>query len=50
MNLLRDRPFNLKGGRGFMVFCFVQKFFSDNTRVRMYFFVVAQSAKFFSTI
>jgi hypothetical protein len=25
--LLRDRPFNLKGGGGVMVFCFVQKFF-----------------------
>ena len=24
---VRDRPFNLKGGGGFMVFCFVQKYF-----------------------
>ena len=24
---LRDRPFNLKGGGGVMVFCFVQIFF-----------------------
>ena len=27
MFLLRDRPFNLKGGGGVMVFCFVQIFF-----------------------
>jgi hypothetical protein len=30
-----------------MVFCFVQNFFSDNTRVRILFFFVAQSANFF---
>jgi hypothetical protein len=30
-----------------MGFFFVRNFFSDNTRVRMYIFVVAQSAKFF---
>ena len=30
-----------------MVFCFVQNFFSDNTRVRILIFFVAQSAKFF---
>jgi hypothetical protein len=35
--VLRDRPFNLKG-RGVMVFCFVQNFFSDNTRVRIFIF------------
>ena len=29
-----------------MVFCFVQNFFSDNTRVRIFFFVT-QSANFF---
>ena len=33
---IRDRPFNLQGG--VMVFCFVQKFFSDNTRVRIFIF------------
>ena len=45
--VLRDRPFNLeRGGYGF--FCFVQNFFSDNTRVRIFIFFVAQSANFFS--
>ena len=33
--------------RGGMVFCFVQNFFSDNTRVRILIFFVAQSANFF---
>ena len=38
-NVLRDRPFNLGGGGyGF--------FFSDNTRVRIFCFYVAQSANF----
>ena len=32
--------------RGVMVFCFVQNFFSDNTRVRISIFFVAQSAIF----
>jgi hypothetical protein len=32
---------------GGMVFCFVQNFFSDNTRVRILLFFVAQSANFF---
>ena len=45
---IRDRSFNLKGG--VMVFCFAQNFFSDNTRVRIFIFFVAQSAKFFSRI
>jgi hypothetical protein len=43
---LRDRPFNLKGG--VMVFCYVQNFFSNNTRVGLFIFFVAQSANFFS--
>ena len=43
---LRDRPFNLKCG--VMVFCFVQNFFLDNTRVRIFIFFVPQSANFFS--
>jgi hypothetical protein len=30
-----------------MVFCLVQKFFSDNTRVRIFIFFVARSANFF---
>ena len=33
---LRDRPFNLQGR--LWGFFFVQKFFSDNTRVRIFFF------------
>ena len=37
---LRDRPFNLQGG--VMVFCFVQNFFLDNTRVRIFIFFVAR--------
>jgi hypothetical protein len=40
-NVVRDRPFNLQvgvGGRGVMVFCFVQNFFSGYTRVRIFFF------------
>ena len=44
---LRDRPFNLKGGLRFFVSFRI--FFSDNTRVRIFFFV-AQSANFFSRI
>ena len=45
---LRDRPFNLQGG--IMVFLFRPEIFSDYTRVRIFFFFVAQSAKFFSKI
>ena len=36
--LLRDRPFNLKGGGGVWYFVSFRKYFSDNTRVRIYFF------------
>ena len=36
-----------RGGGGGMVFCFVQNFFSDNTRVKILIFFVAQSANFF---
>jgi hypothetical protein len=43
---IRDRPFNLKGG-GLWFFVSFRIFFSDNTRVRIFFFV-AQSAKYFS--
>jgi hypothetical protein len=41
----------LEGGRGggVMVFCFVQTFLSDNTRVRIFFFV-ARSVNLFSRI
>ena len=43
---LRDRPFNLQGG---MVWFFVsfRIFFSDNTRVRIFIFLVAQSTEIF---
>ena len=38
VNPFRHQPFNLKGGGGgIMVFCFVQNFFLDNTRVRIFF-------------
>ena len=43
---VRDRPFNLQGGD--MVFCFVQNFFSDNTRVRILFFLSRKARNFFS--
>ena len=46
-NVVRDRPFNLKGG-GVMVFCFVQKFFLDNTRVRIFIFFSHKAWIFFS--
>ena len=43
---IRDRPFNLKGG-GLWFFVSLNKFFSDNTRVRIFIFFVALSAIFF---
>ena len=43
---LRDRSFNLKGGEGVMVCCFVQKFFLDNTRVRIL-FILSRKARIF---
>jgi hypothetical protein len=46
--VIRDRPFNLKGGLWFFVS--FRNFFSDNTRVRIFIFFVAQGAKFFSRI
>jgi hypothetical protein len=46
--LIRDRPFNLKGGLWFFVSFRI--FFSDSTRVRIFIFFVVQSAKFFSRI
>jgi hypothetical protein len=33
-----------------MVFCFVQKFFSDNTRVRIFFFCRAKREIFFQNL
>ena len=43
--MIRDRPFNLKGGLWFFVS--FKKKISDNTRVRILFFFVALSAIFF---
>ena len=43
-DILRDRPFNLKGG-GLWFFCFI--FFLDNTRVRILIFFVMQCEIFF---
>ena len=45
----RDRLFNLKGG-GLWFFVSFRIYFSDNTRVRIFIFFVAQSAKIFSRI
>ena len=45
-HVVRDRPFNLQGGLWFFV-SFRNFFSSDNTRVRILFFV-AQCANFFS--
>jgi hypothetical protein len=44
---LRDRPFNLKGRGGYGFLFRSEFFFSNNTRVRIFIFFVAQSAKFF---
>ena len=43
----RDRPFNLKEGGMLWSFVSFRIFFSDNTRVRILIFFVAQSAHFF---
>jgi hypothetical protein len=43
--LIRDRPFNLKGGLWFFVS--FRNFFSDNTRVRIFIYFVVRSANFF---
>ena len=45
--ILRDRPFNLKGGYGFL---FRPEFFFRTTQELKYFVFVAQSAKFCSRI
>ena len=42
---LRDRPFNLQGEVWFFVSFRI--FFSDNTRVRIFIFLVAQSTEIF---
>ena len=46
--LIRDRPFNLKGGGELWFFVSFRIFFSDNTRVRIFIYFVAQNANFFS--
>ena len=47
LTLIRDRPFNLKGRRGYgFLFC-SEFFFSDNTRVRIFINFIARSANFF---
>ena len=47
----RDRPFNLKGGGGYgFFFVSFRNCFSDNTRVGILIFFVAQSANFFHRI
>ena len=45
--IVRDRPFNLKEGGGLWFFVSFRNFDSDNTRVRIFIFYVAPSAKFF---
>jgi hypothetical protein len=42
-DFVRDRPFNLKGGRGLWFFVSFIIFFSDNTRVRIFIYFVGQS-------
>ena len=52
-SLLRDRPFNLKGGGGgggLWFFVSFRIFFSDNIRVRIFIFFVALSGNFFSRL
>ena len=45
---IRDRPFNLKwGGGGVWFFVSFRMFYSNNTRVSIFIFFVAQSAIFF---
>ena len=48
LTVVRDRPFNLKGG--LWSFVSFRIFFSDNTSVRILILFVVQSAKFFSRI
>ena len=38
-HVVRDRPFNLKGGGGLWFFVSFRNFSSDNTRVRIFFFL-----------
>jgi len=44
--VIRDRPFNLKGGRGLWFFVSFRKYFSDNTRVRI-FIIFVKARQFF---
>jgi hypothetical protein len=45
---IRDRPFNLKGEGGLWFFVSFRIFFSDNTRVRILFFLSRKAHIFFS--
>ena len=47
---VRNRPFNLKGGRGLWFFVSFRIFFPDNTRVRIYFFCLARGEFFFQNL
>jgi hypothetical protein len=44
---IRDRPFNLQGGGGLWFFVSFRNFFSDNTRVRIFFFFCRAKREFF---
>ena len=52
MYVIRDRPFNLKGGGGGGVWFFVsfRIFFSDNTRVRIFCFCRAKRENCFQNL
>jgi len=43
--VFRDRSFNLKGGGGLWFFVSFRNVFSNNTKVRIFIFFVAQSSK-----
>ena len=47
LSWFRDQPFNLKGGGGLWFFVSFRIFFSDNTRVRIFFFCRAKCEIFF---
>ena len=44
---IRDRPFNLKGGRGVMVFLFRLEFFFQTAQELEYLFFLSGKAQFF---
>ena len=47
MNIIRDRPFYLKGGGGNMVFCFVQNIFFRTTQELEYLFFLSHKARIY---